>query len=98
MGRPEEWMGWTVLVFGAISAFSGVLYTSTQRDLKRLLGYSSTENVGIAAMGFGLGYLGWCWGNASLALIGFAAGLLHVFHHAIFKCLSFYAAGAVVRA
>jgi hydrogenase-4 component B len=98
MGRPEEWMGWTVLAFGAVSAFSGVLYTSTQRDLKRLLGYSSTENVGIAAMGFGLGYLGWCWGNASLALIGFAAGLLHVFHHAIFKCLSFYAAGAVYQA
>ena len=38
MGRPEEWMGWTVLAFGAVSAFFGVLYTSTQRDLKRLLG------------------------------------------------------------
>jgi hydrogenase-4 component B len=98
MGRPEEWMGWTVLAFGAVSAFFGVLYTSTQRDLKRLLGYSSTENVGIAAMGFGLGYLGWCWDDASLALIGFAAGLLHVFHHAIFKCLSFYAAGSVYQA
>jgi hydrogenase-4 component B len=98
MGRPEEWMGWTVLAFGAVSAFFGVLYTSTQRDLKRLLGYSSTENVGIAAMGFGLGYLGWCWGSASLALIGFAAGMLHVLNHAIFKCLLFYAAGAVYRA
>ena len=53
MGKPEEWMGWSVLVFGALSAFFGVLYTSTQRDLKRLLGYSSTENVGIAAMGSG---------------------------------------------
>ena len=98
MGRPEEWMGWSVLAFGALSAFFGVIYTSTQRDLKRLLGYSSTENVGIAAMGFGVGYLGWCWGNPTLALCGFVGGLLHLFNHALFKCLLFYAAGAVYRA
>lgn len=98
LGRPEEWMGWTVLAFGALSAFFGVLYTSTQRDLKRLLGYSSTEHVGIVAMGFGLGYLGWCWELPSLAVLGFASGLLHVLNHALFKCLSFYAAGAVYRA
>ncbi|HKO89625.1 MAG TPA: proton-conducting transporter membrane subunit, partial [Polyangiaceae bacterium] len=88
----------TVLAFGALSAFFGVLYTSTQRDLKRLLGYSSTENVGIAALGFGLGYLGWSWGIPALGLLGFAGGLLHVLNHAIFKCLLFYAAGAVYRA
>jgi hydrogenase-4 component B len=97
MGRPEEWMGWTVLGFGALSAFFGVLYTSTQRDLKRLLGYSSTENVGIAAMGFGVGYLGWTWGVPSLAICGFASGLLHILNHALFKCLLFYAAGSVYR-
>lgn len=95
MGQPEEWMGWAVLGFGALSAFFGVLYTSTQRDLKRLLGYSSTENVGIAAMGFGVGYLGWAWGVPGLVVCGFAGGILHIFNHALFKCLSFYAAGAV---
>ncbi len=98
MGRPDEWMGWTVLGFGALSAFFGVLYSSTQRDLKRLLGYSSTENVGIAAMGFGVGYLGWAWDVPSLAVFGFAGGLLHVLNHALFKCLLFYGAGAVYRA
>jgi hydrogenase-4 component B len=97
MGKPEEWMGWAVLGFGALSAFFGVLHTSTQRDLKRLLGYSSTENVGIAAMGFGAGYLGWAWGVSSLMVCGFAGGILHIFNHALFKCLSFYAAGAVHR-
>lgn len=96
-GRPEEWMGWTVLSFGALSAFSGVISTSTQRDLKRLLGYSSTENVGIAAMGFGVGYLGWTWGLPALAISGFAGGLLHLLNHAVFKCLLFYAAGSVFR-
>jgi len=98
IGKPEEWMGWTVLVFGATSAFFGVLYTSVQRDLKRLLGYSSTENVGIAAMGFGVGCLGLTWGVPSLVVAGFAGGLLHIFNHALFKCLLFYAAGAVYRA
>ncbi len=98
LGTPDEWMGWSVLGFGALSAFFGVLYTSTQRDLKRLLGYSSTENVGIAAMGFGVGYLGWTWGVPTLAIAGFAGGLLHLFNHAVFKCLLFYAAGSVYRA
>ena len=42
MGKPEEWMGWTVLAFGGLSALFGVMSTATQRDLKRLLGYSST--------------------------------------------------------
>jgi hydrogenase-4 component B len=98
MGRPDEWMGWTVLCFGALSAFFGVLYTSTQRDLKRLLGYSSTEHVGVAAMGFGLGCLGWTWGVPALVVAGFGGGLLHVLNHAVFKCLLFYAAGSVYRA
>jgi len=97
MGRPEPWMGWCVLGFGAVSALFGVLYTSTQRDLKRLLGYSSTENVGIVSMGFGVGYLGWSWGQPTLALLGFAGGLLHILNHALFKCLLFYGAGAVYK-
>lgn len=98
MGRPDEWMGWTVLGFGMLSAFFGVLSTATQRDLKRLLGYSSTENVGIAAMGFGVGCLGWTWDVPALAISGFAGGLLHLLNHALFKCLLFYAAGSVYRA
>jgi hydrogenase-4 component B len=96
-GRPEEWMGWSVLLFGAASAVFGVLYTAAQRDLKRLLGYSSTENVGIAAMAFGIGFLGWSWSSSTLAAIGFGAGLLHIFNHALFKCSLFYAAGAIYR-
>jgi hydrogenase-4 component B len=97
-GRPEEWMGWSVLVFGAMSAVFGVLYTSTQRDLKRLLGYSSTENVGIVAMGFGLGMLGWSWDKPELAALGIGAGLFHILNHALFKCALFYGAGAIYRA
>lgn len=98
IGRPDEWMGWFLVGFSALSALIGALYTVGQRDLKRLLGYSSTENVGIAGIGFGIGCLGLAWGNAPLVALGFAGGLLHVLNHALFKCQLFYAAGAVYQA
>ena len=98
IGRPDEWMGWFLIGFSALSAVIGALYTVGQRDLKRLLGYSSTENVGIAGIGFGVGCLGLAWGNATLVALGFAGGLLHVLNHAFFKCQLFYAAGAVYQA
>jgi hydrogenase-4 component B len=98
IGRPDEWMGWFLIAFSATSALVGALYTVNQRDLKRLLGYSSTENVGIAGMGFGLGCLGLSWEDSTLVALGFASGLLHVLNHAWFKCQLFYAAGSVYRA
>jgi len=98
MGRPDEWMGWFLIGFSALSAVIGALYTVGQRDLKRLLGYSSTENVGIAGIGLGIGCLGLAWQNATLTTLGFAGGLLHILNHAFFKCQLFYAAGAVYQA
>lgn len=95
---PDAWMGWFLLGFGLLSAVMGALYTVGQRDLKRLLGYSSTENVGIAAMGLGIGVLGLAWGDAGLVAIGFTGGLLHILNHAFFKCQLFYAAGSVYQA
>lgn len=98
IGDPPAWMGWYVITFSILSAVMGVLYTASQRDLKRLLGYSSTENVGIAGLGIGLGYLGLTWHQPALVVIGFTGAILHVLNHALFKCLLFYAAGAVYRA
>jgi hydrogenase-4 component B len=97
IGRPDEWMGWFLIGFSALSAVIGALHTVGQRDLKRLLGYSSTEHVGIAGIGFGVGCLGLAWGDAPLVAVGFAGGLLHVLNHAFFKCQLFYAAGAVYQ-
>jgi hydrogenase-4 component B len=97
MGQPDEWMGWFLIAFAACSALVGGLYTVGQRDLKRMLGYSSTENVGIAGIGIGVGCLGLTWGMPALVALGFAGGLLHVLNHAFFKCQLFYAAGAVYQ-
>lgn len=97
LGKPDEWMGWFLIVFSVTSAVVGGLYTVGQRDLKRLLGYSSTENVGIAGIGFGAGCLGLTWDIPSLVMLGFGGGLLHVLNHAFFKCQLFYAAGCVYQ-
>ncbi len=97
IGRPDEWMGWFLIGFSLLSAVIGALYTVGQHDMKRLLGYSSTENVGIAGLGLGVGCLGLAWNNPALVAIGFAGGLLHVLNHAFFKCQLFYAAGSVYQ-
>jgi len=97
VGKPDLWMGWYLIGVSVASAFMGVLYTISQRDIKRLLGYSSTENVGIAGIGFGIGCLGLSTGQPVLVALGFGGGLLHVVNHALFKCLLFYGAGAIYR-
>lgn len=97
IGEPELWMGWLLITVSAMSAFMGILYTISQRDLKRLLGYSSTENVGIAGIGFGIGSLGLTLHDPVLAGLGFGGGILHILNHALFKCLLFYGAGSVYR-
>ncbi len=97
LGKPDEWMGWFLIAFSVTSAVIGGLYTVGQRDLKRLLGYSSTENVGIAGIGFGVGLLGLSWDSPGLVAMGFGGGLLHVLNHAFFKCQLFYAAGCVYQ-
>ncbi len=97
MGKPDVWMGWALIAFSGASAVIGALYTVGQRDLKRLLGYSSTENVGIAGIGIGVGTLGLAWDAPALAAMGFAGGMLHILNHAFFKCQLFYAAGCVYQ-
>ena len=98
LGPPQPWWGWTILIAGLVSGVVGVLSALAQHDLKRLLAYHSVENVGIIAIGLGLGILGVCYGLPATAFLGFAGGLLHVFNHAIFKSLLFMGAGAVLKA
>ncbi len=98
LGTPEPWWGWLLIVIGASSGVLGVLFALAQHDLKRLLAYHSVENIGIILLGIGIGVLGLSEGILPLAVIGFAAGLLHVLNHSIFKGLLFLAAGAVQNA
>ncbi|MFI5350384.1 MAG: proton-conducting transporter membrane subunit [Elusimicrobiota bacterium] len=94
---PESW-GLVFLAIGASSGILGVLFALAQHDLKRLLAYHSVENIGIIALGMGLGCLGLSHGSPALATIGFAAALLHVLNHSLFKSLLFLGAGAYDQA
>jgi hydrogenase-4 component B len=92
------WVGLVVLAVGLLSALGGVLYALVQHDLKRLLAFHSIENVGIVALGLGASILFASEGEASWAAVAFAAALLHVLNHAVFKALLFLAAGSFERA
>ncbi|HAK93494.1 MAG TPA: oxidoreductase [Planctomycetes bacterium] len=98
VGPPEPWWGWLLIGIGIVSGLFGVVSALAQHDLKRLLAYHSVENIGIAALGLGLGLLGWSAGNWTLAALGFAGALLHVLNHAVFKGLLFLCAGSVLHA
>lgn len=89
-----QW-GLAVLMVGTGSALLGVLYTLMQSDLKRLLAYSSVENVGIIFMGLGLSMIFLGTQHPVLGVIGLIAALYHVLNHAVFKGLLFLGAGAV---
>ena len=95
LGPMPAWWGWTLLATGVVSGILGVLFALAQHDLKRLLAYHSVENIGIIALGLGIGMLGVSYGIPAMAVLGFLGGLLHVFNHAIFKSLLFLGAGAV---
>ena len=98
LGTPAAWWGWLLIAIGASSGVLGVLFALAQHDLKRLLAYHSVENIGIILIGLGAGVLGLSTGTMPLAVLGFAAGLLHVLNHSIFKGLLFLGAGAVQHA
>lgn len=95
---PEAWWGGVLMIIGLTSGILGVLFALAQHDLKRLLAYHSVENIGIIAMGLGLGLFGIATRHPVLACLGFAGGLLHVINHALFKGLLFLGAGAVLHA
>jgi hydrogenase-4 component B len=98
LGPGEPWWGIALLAAGAFSAVFGIAFASGQRDMKRLLAYSSIENLGIVAMGIGLALLGRACGRPELVLLGMAGALLHVWNHGLFKSLLFFNAGAVIHA
>ncbi|QWR78807.1 hydrogenase 4 subunit B [Candidatus Magnetomonas plexicatena] len=92
------WWGALVLVLGLISAVMGVLFALMQHDIKKLLAYSSVENVGIILIGIGLSMIFTSFHLPVMASLALVAGLYHTMNHAMFKGLLFMGAGAIVHA
>ena len=98
LGPPMWWWGLIVLVVGGATAVLGVLYALMHNDLKRVLAYSTIENIGFIFVGLGLAlafHANQMLGAAALAL---TAALLHALNHTLFKSLLFFGAGAVLTA
>lgn len=89
------WWGYLTLGLGSLSMLVGILYALQEDDLKRLLAYSSIENLGLVFAAIGLGQLLLSHDLPTLALLAFAAALLHTVNHAAYKTLLFLASGHV---
>ncbi|EXJ13516.1 hydrogenase 4 subunit B [Imhoffiella purpurea] len=95
VGQVQWQWGVVLLAVGSVSALMGVLFALMQTDLKRLLAYSSVENLGIIFIALGLGLLFQGTDHPTLAALAFVAALYHVVNHALFKGLLFLGAGAI---
>jgi formate hydrogenlyase subunit 3/multisubunit Na+/H+ antiporter MnhD subunit len=98
LGGGPRWWGLVVLTLGAVSAVFGVLHALVARDLKVLLAYSTTENLGLIFIGLGAALVLLAEHEPLLAGVALGAALLFVLNHAIFKALLFLSAGSIVRA
>jgi len=93
----SPWWGGTLLALGVVTALTGVLYSVAETHLKRVLAYSTVENLGLVFVALGFAVLMRGYGNGVLAAMGLVVALLHTLNHAVFKGLLFLAAGAVVH-
>ena len=98
LGGGPTWWWLLVMAIGALSAMFGSLHSATSRDLKRLLAYSTTDNVGLMLLGVGASGLFAATGHRTLALVALVAALLHVVFHAVFKGSLFLSASSVQQA
>ena len=97
LGTPSTGWALTLIAIGCVSGVLGILLASAQRDLKRVLAYSSVENIGIVFLGLGIGILGQATGLPVLTILGYGGALLHILNHALFKGLLFLGAGSVLH-
>ena len=98
IGMDVFWHGLIVMVIGLISAFLGVLYATMEVDMKRILAYSSVENMGIIFSAFGCGMVLYAMQLHSICVIAFTAALVHAVSHSLMKGLLFMSAGSVMHA
>lgn len=98
VGTPLWWWGVVALAIGILTALFGVLYSTVQSDMKRLLAYSSIENIGLLAVGLGLALIFHAYQMEALAALALTAVLYHCLAHAGFKSLLFLCTGSVLHA
>ena len=92
------WWGVLVLIVGLFSGLFGAIFAAVQTDMKRLLAYSSIENIGLIFAGIGLAILFEAFNLRLFAALALTAALIHSLNHSLFKSLLFLATGSVLHA
>jgi len=98
VGSPLWWWGVVAMSVGLVTALFGVLYSTVQSDMKRLLAYSSIENIGLIVVGIGLTLIFHSYHMETLAALSLTAVFFHCLSHASFKSLLFLTTGSVLHA
>ncbi len=98
LGTQIWWWGVLALGLGLITAVFGVMFAAVQGDMKRLLAYSSIENIGLLLVGIGLTIIFHVYGKDTLAALSLTATLYHSLNHACFKSLLFIGTGSILHA
>jgi hydrogenase-4 component B len=97
-GALPSWWGLCLLVIGALTALIGILYAVMQNDVKRVLAYSSVENMGIILAGIGATLTFRSYHLVALAAIALIVTIYHTLNHSVYKGLLFMGAGWIRRA
>lgn len=97
-GSMPAWWGLLVIGLGALTALIGILYAVVQQDIKRVLAYSSIENIGLILAGLGATLTFHAYHLTALSAIAAIATLYHILNHAVYKGLLFLGAGSVNHA
>jgi hydrogenase-4 component B len=98
LGEPFWAWGLVPLALGLFTAIYGVVFAAAQTDMKRLLAFSSIENIGILFTGVGLAIVFSGSGMNALASLALVAVLYHAVNHAFMKSLLFVGTGSVLHA
>ncbi|MDA3047478.1 proton-conducting transporter transmembrane domain-containing protein [Campylobacter sp. JMF_08 NE1] len=87
-----------MMILGAFGAVWGIIFAALQNEYKKLIAYSSVENMGIILLALGAGLYGLATANNILAAFGLAGAILHSLNHSVFKAVLFFAAGNIYNA
>ena len=93
--KPTQLIGYTVLFVSVITALYGIIYAVNQKDIKKLLAYSSVENIGLIGLGMSVIIFGLIYDLSLITMLGTVGCFMHILNHSVFKSLLFMGAGSV---
>ena len=93
--KPTLLIGYTILFVSIITALYGIIYAINQKDIKKLLAYSSVENIGLIGLGISVIAFGLIYDLSFVTMLGIFGCFLHILNHSVFKSLLFMGAGSI---